>query len=739
MGWFRRPAAAAPRVSVLHDGVPTAAGGAALLSARRVVTCAHVVNDALGRDLYAPGPPAAADALRLAFHGPGAAYAGYAAQHRTARLSVWVPPQRGSSSMVWQGDLAVLELDEPAPEWLRPVVWRDMAEGQRLRAWHGGGEAIAFADTEVKLQEGRFGYLDGQLSGAAIGPGFSGGPLWATDDATVVGLVVAHVMPGDGPMGPQTTVRRSWAVPWQAIRDELERAGAADTIADCTVHEAEATAVCGSASAAAGFTAELWSLLGDPVRRAQHARTLAAHLGYEPPPGESAPTVEELAQLLASEERALATLTESLAPTVQDGPARAGLDRLLALGRLTGTARLLSLEEHRLLLQELTPVTFADTTLLPRAAREALRYIAAPSQLSGARLLPQHLEAAVTELEAYRDVGRLPDGTVPVPALLTLVEYVAAGVAPPTREALHAWSQWVAARLGIHPAALHQRRADAAAWAAYRPSPVVRLVAEISGSASTPDRFPDRFHCALWEVRKDGAAAPLIPADRPRSADEIARLIRDAAETARDDGGQGVTHVDIVVGRDGLQLPFDEWEAASSVEYLPRIPLGVKFRIALRCPEVSARAPRREAELRRRWESGHTGPLVVDEGCASPEKVYALLETSHRDTAQVVLHGPRAPREKLLQLCLALGVPVVLWDREAESYEHAHRLDDIAPAGPLHQLPERIQHFRAGQYGASVPSPARPSLVWENTELPLPGGLELLDPWLDPVEGADTR
>lgn len=722
MGWFRRPAAAAaPRVSVLHGGAKTAAGGAALLSARRLVTCAHVVNDALGRDLYTTAPPADG-ALHLAFHRPGAS------QHRTARLAVWVPPQWGASAMVWQGDLAVLELDEPAPQWLSPVVWRDMAEGQRLRAWHGGGEAIAFADTEVKLQEGRFGYLDGQLSGAAIGPGFSGGPLWATEDATVVGLVVAHVMPGEGPMSPQATVRRSWAVPWQAIREELERAGAADTVAECAVRGRYGTAACADGSTAAGFAAELWSLLGDPARRAQHARTLAALFGYEPPPGESAPAVEELAQLLASEERALASLSESLAPTLQDGHARAGLDRLLALGRLTGTARLLSLDEHRLLLRELKPAVVADAALLPRAAREALRYIAPPRSLSGARLDPRDLDAAVTELEAYRDGGRPADGISPVPALLTLVEYAAAATAPPVRAALHAWSERVAARLGCHPAALQLRRADATAWAAYRPSPVVRLVAEISGP-------PDRYACALWEVRQDGATASLVTADEPRSGAEIARLIREAAETARDDGGQGVTHVDIVVDRDGLQLPFDEWEAASSVEFLPRIPLGVKFRIALRCPEVSARAPRREAELRRRWESAHTGPLVVDENCASPEKVYALLETSHRDTAQVVLHGPPAPREALLQLCLALGVPVVLWDRAAQSHEHADRLDGIAPAGPLHQLPERIQHFRAEQYGASVPSPARPSLVWENTELPLPGGLELLDP----AEGADIR
>ncbi|MER7820886.1 hypothetical protein, partial [Streptomyces sp. NPDC096153] len=61
--------------------------------------------------------------------------------------------------------------------------------------------------------------------------------------------------------------------------------------------------------------------------------------------------------------------------------------------------------------------------------------------------------------------------------------------------------------------------------------------------------------------------------------------------------------------------------------------------------------------------------------------------------------------------------------------------DAVAPAGPLHQLPERVRHFRAERYGAPDPGGARPSLVWEDTELPLPGGLELLDP----AEGADIR
>ncbi|MFD4721553.1 trypsin-like peptidase domain-containing protein [Streptomyces sp. NPDC058423] len=725
MGWFTRPTAPAARLSVLYSDGRAAAGGAALLSPHRVLTCAHVVNDALGRDPYETGPPEAAE-LTVALHGPGNRVPG--SGHRAARVSVWVPPRPAASATVWRGDLAVLELAEPAPPGPRPVVWRDMAEGQALRAWHGGGAAIAFADARVKLQEDAVGYLDGELSGGAIGPGFSGGPLWSLSDETVVGLVVAHVLPDRGrALGAQDTVRRSWAVPWRTVQEELRRAGATEVLADCAVHRPA-----GHDDPALGaLAAELWRLLGDPAQRAQHARALAASLGYEPPAGDSAPSVEELAAVLAAEERALATLSESLAAAAAPGAGRDSLDRLLTAGRLAG-ARLLSVDEHRILLAELAGVVAADATLLPRAAREALRYTPLPAPLAAPRLAPDDIGPVVTELEAYPDGGSLPDGTAPVPALLKLVEYAAACASPASSRALTEWSDRVAGRLGVHRAALSQRRGDAAAWAAHRPPPVVRLVAELSGA---PAEDEGRFRCEVWEVRGDGTAARLVPADRPRSSAEIGRLIREAAERAAHGGGTPVEQIDVVVGRDGLELDVDEWDAGSPVEFLPGVPLGVTYRVALRCPEVGARAPGHEAELRRRWESGHTGPLVVDERTASPERVYALLASSHRDTAQVVVHGPRGDRARLVQLCLAVGVPVVLWDRQAEGHEHAHRLDAVAPAGPLHQLPERVRHFRAERYGAPDPGGARPSLVWEDTELPLPGGLELLDP----AEGADIR
>ncbi|MET9803207.1 trypsin-like peptidase domain-containing protein [Streptomyces sp. NPDC006368] len=733
MTWFRRPATAGTRVSLLYEGSTKAAGAAALLSPRRVLTCAHVVNDALGRDLYSPERPTGSGPLRIAFRGSGAT------GHRTATLSVWVPPQRRPSAVEWEGDLAVLDLDEPAPRWLRPVVWRDMVEGQELRAWHGGGEAITFADTVVRLKEGRFGYLDGQLSGAAIGPGYSGGPLWTRDASAAAGLVVAHLMPAQAqPLQAQQAVRRSWAVPWQAVRDELARAGAVDVLDECAV--AGPRPNCArqggqeAARSAAALTPVLRALLDDPERRGDHARTLAAGLGYALPPadGRPAPTVEELAEFLVAEERALATLTESLAPAVH-GAGREALNSLLALGRLEENVRLLSVGEHRQLLEDLRRVTAADATLVPRAAREALRYMVLPGPLgASARLTEADLDTVVLGLEGYPDGPSAGGGAPPVPALLRLAAFVASAAPDAaTRGSLHAWCDRVAQRLGISPIALAERRADAANWAAHRPSPVSRIVLRLSADRTDPDRY----RCRIDLMRKDGSTTGVASPEGTCTAEEIGRLVREAAEGCEGDDTYPVTQVDVVVGRDGLQLPVDGWDTGSGAlgDLFPdlgglRLALGAKYRVALRCPEMSRRSPRRDSEMRRRWAAGHAGLLVVDETSGTVQQLYQLLETSHKDVAGVVLHGPREERDRLLDLCLALGVPVVLWDREADGHGHTARLDALAPAGPLHQLPERVREFRAAVFGSSVSSAARPALVWEDAELPVPGSLELLDP-----------
>lgn len=740
MGWFSRPAAPVFHAALLREDDGKAAGAAALLSPHHLLTCAHVVNDAVGRDALRADRPTGEKFLSIVFHGSGRT-----SRFGRARLSVWVAPEPRSGDVVWDGDLAVLELEETAPEWATPAVWRDMSEGLELRAWHGGGVGITYADTVAGFRDGPGCYLDGSLTGAAIGPGYSGGPLWVKSDRTVAGLVIAQVMPGQGSLRAQETVRRSWAVPWQTVRERLARAGAHDILAGCAVAAPDHLAGTGPAEdSVRQMVPLLRALLDDTARRADHCRHLAAGLGLEAPSGgdEPAPTLDELATLLLTEERALATLTESLTPVVGGhgghGGHRAALNDLLALGRVEPAVRLLSAIEHEQLRTALLKVAGDEPELIPRAAQEALRLLELPEALTRSpRLAVQDVDVVVRALEEYPDGRGATTGSLPVPALLRLAEFVAAAVADPDRQRrLRGWCERVAARLGISVAALAERRADAEVWAARVPAPITQVIVRLQQAAAAD---PDRFLCEIWLGHKDGGRTAVATPDGPLAPGEIGRLIRQAADGSEAASGHAPMRVDVVVKADGLDLPVDEWDAGNGLGHLfPDLaklstPLGGRYQVTLRCPDLTGSVPTAASDMRRRWAVGDGGTLVVDESCHDIMSLYKLLDDAHRDTARVVLHGPPERRQEFLPVCLAMGVPVVLWDRDAGSHDDAPRMDALDPTGPLDKLPRRLQEFRMSQYASassasSSDRAARPALIWEEGELALPGPLRLADP-----------
>ncbi|WP_199834399.1 hypothetical protein [Streptomyces sp. NRRL F-5755] len=107
-----------------------------------------------------------------------------------------------------------------------------------------------------------------------------------------------------------------------------------------------------------------------------------------------------------------------------------------------------------------TPVGSGDRVTVP--ASDALRAV-----LHGARLSASAVPAVLKALETWTgDCSSVPHETPRLPALLRVVEYVAAEVGGLAGEALREWSARVAQRLGDHPSALDERRADAARWAA---------------------------------------------------------------------------------------------------------------------------------------------------------------------------------------------------------------------------------------------------------------------------------
>ncbi|WP_346768445.1 trypsin-like peptidase domain-containing protein [Streptomyces sp. R301] len=169
-----------------QDGAVCGAG--ALVAPDLVLTCAHVVSDALGRPRRAAVAAGAVVTVDFPLAGPAAAGPG----QRTAEVEQWIPirPDR-------TGDVALLRLRDPVPG-TRPLPMVDPKEG----VWEHGARAVGFTGVEptVLWFRGRFsgateeGWLQLSRAGAQetyVRKGFSGSPVWDSELGAAVGLVVA--------------------------------------------------------------------------------------------------------------------------------------------------------------------------------------------------------------------------------------------------------------------------------------------------------------------------------------------------------------------------------------------------------------------------------------------------------------------------------------------------------------------------------------------------------------------
>jgi WD40 repeat protein len=159
-------------------------GAGILVDARHVVTCAHVVNQALGRPLAEPTPPDRPVTLDLV-----EAEAGIAVP---ARSVFWAPIEDE------RGDVCVLELDSDAPAGTRPAPLRRPARlrGHRFDTYGfpRGFDSGIGSEGEIGRPAGPGGewvQLEAtRTTGHRIEPGFSGAPVWDDSVGGVVGMVV---------------------------------------------------------------------------------------------------------------------------------------------------------------------------------------------------------------------------------------------------------------------------------------------------------------------------------------------------------------------------------------------------------------------------------------------------------------------------------------------------------------------------------------------------------------------
>ncbi|MEU9851927.1 trypsin-like peptidase domain-containing protein [Streptomyces sp. NPDC047974] len=653
---------------------------------------------------------------------------------------------RTSAKLLWEHpeglDVALLLLEEPS-ELPGTVRWGSPT-GKAPLPYEGLGfpRAAAGETRDVEHLRGFLPPLSGAMNryvldqDAAPAPGADGKNAWGgasgtaifCDDDLLVGIVVQEAL--------AYGARRLHALPARsflgdaAFTDHLtEHTGTPPELAPLgRVRPPEAGPLGERAPVEAELVPLLVQLLPDPIARVAHARELARELGYDT--DGYAPSLADLAALLVAHPRALASLGASLAPQAAEGSSfRARLTALFLQARVLGCGFLLSLHEYEALLDLLRGLCKEQPTLLSRAARAALRYGVLPEALARPHLVEDDLDGVIEGLEALTDSKGVPDSTPPVPALLRVVEYVAAASDAAVGAGLRAWSTATADRLGIHLGALGERRADAVEWASLPASPVSRVVMELRQDESAAD---ERYRCRIVLVRMDGTPSVIHEADSTsKTPEEAARCLRATVAAARKEPGQGyhVPWVTVVVDRAGLHLAVDEWEPGAPNDFVPGQPIGAEYRVTLSCPELSEYVTDRADAQQHRWKHGGSVALVTDPTCGNSTQLAHLLQNDHRDTAQVVLHGPADQRASWLLLCLALGVPVVLWDRDAVTYEDADKLHTLRPSGPPDELPERVRNFRSRSHAHPGPARARPSLVWEpDGRYPEPEPLELRDP-----------
>ncbi|MBB5936266.1 VMAP-C domain-containing protein [Streptomyces zagrosensis] len=492
--------------------------------------------------------------------------------------------------------------------------------------------------------------------------------------------------------------------------------------------------------------------------------------------GASPISAHVFAGLLLAQERALAALTELLHPAAPGATAE-----LLALGRVSKVPRLLSPGELDSLCRVLSRLPANTLDWLPSATRAALSVAgvslapegetawgdrAAPADVAGIAALVRHLETLPG------DSHPVPDGTSAVPGLLRMVEYLAAVCPVPARAELRGWCAGVASRIGIHASALKERRADAHQWAEAQlaPSPPPRVLVRLTryrdensapavntvhaantvlntattvhaantaqgahsgggaanGEVGSGQASGERYQLRMWCDEGEGPRQVGEDSERPRGAVEAAQeilAVLGPLHRLRTEGSRPV--IEILVDRDALDLPVDEWQVPGPGGLLVGV-LGAEYPLVVNCPELVRRGDERyAADWRHRWQQLDQAETVrLGPATGGTNEVYGLL-LARPDAARVAVGDvPPALRTTIVQVCLAMGVPVVLWYRDQPPASAAAQRELEAP---VRHLPERVRAYRASTLAQPDAYVGRPALAWADADRP-PPRLELADP-----------
>ncbi|GAA2920865.1 trypsin-like peptidase domain-containing protein [Streptomyces enissocaesilis] len=199
-----------------RDGV--IAGAGFLVADDLVLTCAHVVSDALDRPREKTVEPGAEVAVDLPLAGDAGSTGDTGDRDdggdRTAEVRRWIPVQADRT-----GDLALLRLRDPIPG-ARPLPLADPPQG----VWHHHARAVGFTEDHPggiwhsgtfrgPTGEGWVQLSRGDGEGVYVKRGFSGSPVWDDELGAAVGLMVAA--------GPGREAQQAFALRTRTLLREL--------------------------------------------------------------------------------------------------------------------------------------------------------------------------------------------------------------------------------------------------------------------------------------------------------------------------------------------------------------------------------------------------------------------------------------------------------------------------------------------------------------------------------------
>jgi hypothetical protein len=314
--------------------------------------------------------------------------------------------------------------------------------------------------------------------------------------------------------------------------------------------------------------------------------------------------------------------------------------------------------------------------------------------------LPPGRHDTVDVLHRLEGMNARPDG---LPPALALLEHLALHAGDILSQRLWQFSEDQAREMGLHAELLALRGSISAETTDTVAPAEAALVLRLQPHGV----LPGQYLLSEWRQANSATWSPQRGRDYPGSlaelqvrAGELVAGVEGWAENA------STISIEFILPKDLLNLPVDQWLAASDEVAMP---IGIDYPVSLRSLERS-RDKSKHRRWRQRWAhlQAHlqAGDSPIDDavhrsrldGTRHLQKLGAKLALTE-NVVLLVLAAPPAGSDSdgRLEIAIALntGVPVVIWHREdctGKAFQTA--VDDLLADGGLGKLLENVKKLR---------------------------------------------